>query len=658
MNRARFLALLLGAALALALGAGAASARPLPGTGVHESAPESRDGEPMEYSELLRALAAGTIREAEVDDATSSMEVTLANGDVRKVSYPLDAEGLIDRLAESGAAVRVARSERGPSPFVFLPPLLMVGLGVTLMVLFLQQRRGALGKSRQAAAKKAQIASERPPVRFDDVAGCDEAVEELREMLDFLRTPERFARVGARMPSAVMLYGPPGTGKTLLARALAGEAGVPFFAASGSDFIELYVGVGAKRIRDLFAQARKHPDGAVVFIDEIDAIGKRRGDGQGGTSNDERDQTLNALLVELDGFTTSTKIVCVAATNRMDVLDPALLRPGRFGRQIAVDLPDETGRAAILDVHAAGKPIDGDVSLERIARSSSGLSGAQLSEVVNEAAIMAARADRDRIVQSDFDEAQLRVLIGPEKRSSMLAEGELEIVAYHEAGHVLTAELCPNHDKTQRATVRPRGRAAGLALYGRSDRSLQDAAYIHEQMVCGLGGRAAEQIVFGTVSSGAANDLAVVNSIARRAIEELGFSPRVGQIVRTAQGQPMQLSQETLALIDREVERVVADAYRDALLLLTRHRDSLESLAQLLLTQGDVERVDILTALGRKLDPAELSPVMGTREMHPEQERPAAKEQRVVVPFQPKRRGIVQRLAAAIVERSAAQHTG
>ena len=639
---------------ALALVPGVAHAVPSEGERRVESSAAAQDGTTMQYSELLRAIDGRTIREAEVDDATSRMRVTLDSGAVREVTYPLGADDVIDRVAASGAAVKLERSEQGPGLLMLLPPILMLGVGVVFVALFLQQRRGALGRSRQGARKQA-VVSERPPSRFGDVAGCDEAVEELCEMLDFLKTPERFARVGARMPSAVMLYGPPGTGKTLLARALAGEAGVPFFASSGSDFVELYVGVGAKRVRELFEQARRQPDGAVIFIDEIDAIGKRRGDGQAGMTNDERDQTLNALLVELDGFSTSSKVVCVAATNRLDTLDPALLRPGRFGRQIAVDLPDESGRGAILEVHATGKPIAAEVSLDRIARTSSGLSGAQLAEVVNEAAIMAARADRDEIVQADFDEAQLRVLMGPEKRSSMLAEGELEIVAYHEAGHVLTAELCPNHDKAQRATIRPRGRAAGLALYGRSDRTLQDAAFVHEQMVCALGGRAAEQIVFGTISSGAANDLSVVNGVARRAIEEFGFSPRVGQIVRTAHGHALPLSQETLALIDREVERVVADAYRDALALLTRHRDSLERLSQLLLSQGDVERVDIVTALGRTLDPAELAPVMGTREMHPQAEE--ARDSRVVVPFAPKRRGIVQRLAAAIAERAAAQQT-
>ena len=645
------LCLVLAAVATALVGAGAARAVPVTGAPAEaRQTPKADDA--MQYSELLRAIESGSIRSAEVDDASSRMRVTLRSGETRDVSYPIGADKLIDRLAASGAAVELVRHRAGVIPLTLLPMILMLVLGFVFLMVFLQQRRGGAGRSRQAALRKA-VVSERPPARFADVAGCEEAVEELREMLDFLKTPERFARVGARMPSAVMLYGPPGTGKTLLARALAGEAGVPFFAASGSDFVELYVGVGAKRVRELFEQARRHPEGAVIFVDEIDAIGKRRGDGQSGMTNDERDQTLNALLVELDGFTTSSKVVCVAATNRLDTLDPALLRPGRFGRQIAVDLPDETGRAAILDVHAAGKPIADTVSLDRIARTSSGLSGAQLAEVVNEAAIMAARADRTEIVQSDFDEAQLRVLMGPEKRSSMLAEGELEIVAYHEAGHVLAAELCPNHDKAQRATIRPRGRAAGLALYGRSDRTLHDAAFVHEQMVCALGGRAAEQLVFGTVSSGAANDLSVVNGVARRAIEEFGFSPRVGQIVRSAQGVAVGLSQETLALIDREVERVVADAYRDALLLLTRHRDSLERIAQLLLTQGDVERVDIVTALGRTLDPAELAPVMGTREMHPEAEERA--DSRVVVPFAPKRRGIVQRLAAAIAERAAAE---
>jgi cell division protease FtsH len=430
-------------------------------------------------------------------------------------------------------------------------------------------------------------------------------------MVDFLREPERFARVGARIPSSVLLYGPPGTGKTLIAKALAGEAGVPFFAASGSEFIEMYVGVGAKRIRDLFARARRCEGGAVVFFDEIDAIGRHRSSGAAPGGNDEREQTLNQLLVELDGFDTSSKVVVVAATNRLDILDKALLRPGRFGRQVPVDLPSKSGREAILKVHAAGKPLADDVDFPLLAESTAGLSGADLAEVVNEGAILAARANRAVVTQRNLHDAVLRVLLGPEKRNAMLAEGELEIIAYHEAGHALAAELCPNHDKPLHATVRPRGRAGGFVYMGRTDRALEDADLIHEKMVVALAGRAAEQIVFGKVSSGAANDLEQVNAIARQAVERLGLSPEVGQIISF--NDRSQLSQEALGLVDRVVEQFVHAAYEDALELLSDNVESLQRLAELLMTQKDLERVDILSAISNTTPSVNLQSGFGTR---------------------------------------------
>jgi cell division protease FtsH len=448
-------------------------------------------------------------------------------------------------------------------------------------------------------------------VRFADVAGCDEAVDEVREMVDFLREPERFARVGARIPSSVLLYGPPGTGKTLIAKALAGEAEVPFFAVSGSELIEMFVGVGAKRVRELFARARRCETGAVIFFDEIDAIGRHRSSGAASGANDEREQTLNQLLVELDGFDTSSKVVVVAATNRLDILDKALLRPGRFGRQVPVDLPSKAGREAILGVHAHGKPLGDDVDFALLAESTAGLSGADLAEVVNEGAILAARAHQTVLTHRNLHDAILRVLLGPEKRNSMLAEGELEIIAYHEAGHALAAELCPNHDKPLHATVRPRGRAGGFVYMSRTDRALEDADLIHERMVVALAGRAAEQTVFGKVSSGAANDLEQVNGIARQAVERLGLSPEVGQIISF--NDRSQLSQEALGLVDRVVERFVHAAYEDALKLISENVESLDRIAQLLITQKDLERVDILSAISSPPPSVKLQSGFGTR---------------------------------------------
>jgi cell division protease FtsH len=350
-------------------------------------------------------------------------------------------------------------------------------------------------------------------------------------------------------------------------------------------------------VRELFARARKHPGGAVVFIDEIDAVGRARG---GMDGNGEREQTLNQILVELDGFSTTDRVICIAATNRLDVLDPALLRPGRFGRHVAVPLPAADGRGAILRVHAAGKPLAADVDLDDLAASMGGLSGAQLAEVVNEAAIMAGRAGRSEIRRADFREGYLRVLAGPKRRSAPIAAGELEVIACHEAGHVLCAECGERYEKAQQVTVEPRGGAMGLAVYGQLDRALHDPDYLHEALIATLGGRAAEQIVFGRISSGAANDLQKATELARRAVEELGFSPRLGQIV--AGRAPF--SESTRAVVDSEIERMVADAYTDALDLLSAHREQLDRLSARLVEQRELERVDIVVAIGPVAAPA------------------------------------------------------
>jgi cell division protease FtsH len=486
----------------------------------------------------------------------------------------------------------------------------LLGIAISLAVLaavgMWAHRFGKRSKADAPAygvgAQAAVPAARRPAVRFADVAGCDEAVEEIREFVTFLREPRRFMRVGARMPTGLLLHGPPGTGKTMLAKALAGEADVKFFAASGSEFMDRYVGVGAGRVRDLFARARRTQGGAVVFIDELDAIGKRRSETPD-AGHSERDHTLNQLLVELDGFESSDRVVCVGATNRMELLDPALVRPGRLSRHVLIDLPTAEGRRAILDVHARGKPLAEDVDLDRLAAGTAGRSGADLAEIVNEAALMAARAGRDRITIADLDEGHLRVLAGPAKRSSPLSEPERQLVARHEAGHALVAELCPTQDKTHRLTIRPRGRAAGLALTARRDRTLHSAQYIHEQLMVLLGGRAAERVVYGHVSSGAAGDLQQANAVARCAVTELGFSPRAGQLVDRLAGRGIRLAETTHEVIDEEVERMIADAYRDAIAMVERHRALLDRLAGRLIEAEELDRLEIAAALGEARPP-------------------------------------------------------
>jgi cell division protease FtsH len=472
----------------------------------------------------------------------------------------------------------------------------MIALGIVILLaagLAILRRLGVLrpgggaGVMRQHSKQAGQAAAK---VRFADIAGCDEAVEEVSEMVEFLRSPERFRRLGARMPGGVILFGPPGTGKTLLAKAVAHEAGVDFFATSGSDFMEMFVGLGAKRIRELFARARKS-EGAVIFIDEIDAVGGKRGVGIDG-GHREADQTLNALLTEMDGFNGRERIVVIAATNRLDTLDPALLRPGRFARHVPVTVPDETGRLAILEVHSRDKPLAEDADLQRIAHITSGSSGAELAEMLNEAAIWTARQNRDEITNEDLWEGLCRVVAGPKKQSSMLAEGERDVVAYHEAGHVIAGELCPSQDKTQHATIEPRGQALGFALKGRRDRGLQNEQHLHEQLIFILGGRAAEYVMYGTVSSGAANDLQQSNLLAREAVEKWGLSPRVGQLI-SEHG----LSESMRAVVDEEVRRLVADAYRDAVNLVREHEPQLRRIAQSLLASGNIDRPEIELAM-------------------------------------------------------------
>jgi cell division protease FtsH len=553
------------------------------------------------YSDLLKAADDGTVESLVFNARTEKADVSYSDGRYADVVLPVDNAALLDRLAEDGTTVSIeghptgTSSDGGSLLAAILPTLLLIGF-VVLVVVIMRRRAeknggsGAMFGPNMGLRQSAEVTTV-PGERFRDVAGVDEAIEELAEIVQFYKDPQRFQLLGAKLPSGIMLHGDPGTGKTLLAKALAGEAGLAFYATSGSDFVEKFVGVGASRVRELFAKARRHEEGAVIFIDEIDAVGRSRSAGDG---NAEREQTLNQILVELDGFSTTDRIICIAATNRLDVLDPALLRPGRFGRHIAVPLPSEAGRAAILKVHCAAKPLAPDVDLGELAASMGGMSGAQLAEVVNEAAVMAARSQALEIRREHFREGYLRVLAGPKRRSAPIAEGELEVIAAHEAGHVLCAEYGERYEKAQQVTVEPRGQAMGLALYGQADRALHDAEYLHEALVATLGGRAAEQIMHKRVSSGASNDLQKATELARRAVEEFGFSPRLGQIV--AGRAPF--AESTRTIVDGEIERMVADAYADALSLLEEHRAQLECLTERLLDQRVLERVDILAAIG------------------------------------------------------------
>jgi len=426
--------------------------------------------------------------------------------------------------------------------------------------------RQAQGSNNQALSfgksRARMFMGNKPSVTFNDVAGVEESKQELAEVVEFLKYPDKFAALGARIPKGVLLIGPPGTGKTLLSKAVAGEAGVPFFSISGSEFVEMFVGVGASRVRDLFDQAKRNSP-CIIFIDEIDAVGRQRGAGLGG-SHDEREQTLNQILVEMDGFDSNTNVIVIAATNRPDVLDPALLRPGRFDRQVILDRPDIRGRIAVLEVHAKGKPLEKDVSLEVLAKQTPGFSGADLENMVNEAAILAARRNRKTISMSEMEEAIMRVVAGPERKSRLITEKEKMITAYHEVGHALVARMLPNVDPVHKITIIPRGMAGGLTMVlPGEDRGLGTKSQFEDQIAWGLGGRAAEETIFGEISSGASNDIEKATGIARQMVTRYGMSKKLGPIAFGKQeemvflgrdaGEQRNYSDEVAYEIDKEV---------------------------------------------------------------------------------------------------------
>ena len=491
-----------------------------------------------------------------------------------------------------------------------LLPWILMAVVLGLMWYFLIARaQGGMGPDRMAkfgAARTRGLSETDKKVTFDDVAGADEEKEELQEIVEFLKDPKRFMNLGARIPKGVLLVGPPGTGKTLLAKAVAGEAGVGFLSISGSDFVELYVGVGASRVRDLFEQAKKTGP-CIVFIDEIDAVGRQRGTGLGG-GHDEREQTLNQLLVEMDGFAANEGVVVLAATNRADVLDPALLRPGRFDRQIYVGLPDIHGREEILKVHAKGKPLAEDVDLRKLAQGTAGFTGADLENLINEGALLAARKKQKFITMGDLKEAEIKVIAGPEKKSRVIPEHERKLTAYHEAGHAVVMHALPGQDPVNQITIVPRGQAGGMTIsLPEEDRSYLSKRYMEDEIVALLGGRVAEKLCLGDISTGASNDIQRATSIARKMVASYGMSEKLGTVsfesghdevfIGRTMSQGRSYSEAVAAQIDEEVRRVVDEACRRCEELLTERRAQLENVAQYLLEHETMEREAFLSVV-------------------------------------------------------------
>jgi len=557
----------------------------------------------LNLAEFEGKLDAGEVEDATIKDRDNSITGTLTDGTEFQVSYPADyADELTQQLLDNDVNADTDSQHESvwiTLLFQLLPVVLLIGV----FLYFLSNMQGGGRLLHFGKAKARQMSKDEPKVTFADVAGSDEAVEELREIRDFLENPLRFQAMGAKIPKGVLLFGPPGTGKTLLARAVAGEAGVPFFSISGSDFVEMFVGVGASRVRDLFQQAKQSAP-AIIFVDEIDAVGRHRGAGLGG-GHDEREQTLNQLLVEMDGFDVATGVILIAATNRPDILDPALLRPGRFDRQIVVDRPDLEGRSAILDVHVQGKPIDDDVDLRVIARRTPGFTGADLANTVNESAILAARRTAGRITMSEFEEAIDRVMAGPERKSRVMSERERLTIAYHEGGHALVGHVLPNTDPIHKVSIIARGRALGWTLaLPIEDKNIKSRSELRDEMAMLMGGRTAEELIFGDPTTGAMNDIERATQIARAMVTQYGMSDTLGpQQFGNRTGEPflgkevgheVNYSDEMAAAIDNEVRRLLDEAHDEAREILTLHRVTLDRLADALVARETLSDADLV----------------------------------------------------------------
>ena len=575
----------------------------------------------ISYAEVVQLFEQEKVKSFTVQDTTLTLKLREAvdgKTELRKELYDFDLfyDDLNDLVVEQKAAGILEdynySANHSPNYLAIALPYVIAVAGLFAIWYFFSMRASGGGNDRMAKFGNATFRHGSESARkttFADVAGADEEKEELAEIVDFLRDPQRFVELGARIPKGVLLVGPPGTGKTLLARAVAGEAGVEFLSISGSDFVEMYVGVGASRVRDLFEQAKKAAP-CIIFIDEIDAVGRQRGTGLGG-GHDEREQTLNQLLVEMDGFGTNDGVVVLAATNRADILDPALLRPSRFDRQIYVGYPDIKGREDVLKIHTANKPLAEDVDLAKVARGTAGFTGADLENLSNEAALLCARRGDQFITMADFEEAEIKVLAGPEKRSRVVPEHERKLTAYHEAGHAVVMHALPTHEPVHRITIVPRGHAGGMTIaLPDEDRSYQSKRYMEEQIVSLLGGRAAEKLMLGDISTGASNDIERASHIARKMVTAYGMSEKLGSIafesghdevfIGKTMGQTRSYSEKTAAEIDDEVKAIIDRAYARCEEILTARREALTAMAEYLLAHETMTGEEFERMVGEK----------------------------------------------------------
>ena len=558
----------------------------------------------LSYSDLIAKIDAGQVEKIELDAGGASATVKLKNDNIeKKVNVP-SVDNLMENLQDNMKSARITVTEKSESAWgIFLAYLTPIGIIVIFFIFWFVLMSGANSqngnKTMTFGKSKARVLNptDKNRVTFDDVAGVDEEKEELEEIVEFLKNPTKFTEMGAHIPKGVLLVGQPGTGKTLLAKAVAGEAGVPFFIISGSDFVEMFVGVGASRVRDLFEEAKKKAP-CIVFIDEIDAVGRQRGAGLGG-GHDEREQTLNQLLVEMDGFAANEGVIVLAATNRPDVLDKALLRPGRFDRQIVVGLPDVRAREQILEVHARKKKLADDIDLKIVAKNTAGFSGADLENVLNEAALLAARRNLKEIHEKEIEDAMVKVTMGPEKTTRVRSEKEKKLVAYHEAGHAVVSKFLPTQDAVHEISIVPRGMAGGYTMYQPTeDKSFMSKTEMIEQIISLLGGRASEELILDDISTGASNDIERATKIANSMVTKYGMSQRVGTITLGSDqnevflgrdfAQEKTYSEETAGIIDEEMKRILDTCYNSAKEILKTHEDKLHAVAKVLLEKEKI----------------------------------------------------------------------
>ncbi len=585
------------------------------------------------YNELITPksglIAEGRVEEVDINTKDNTLDVKQANGDSFSTGYPPNTEQSLINLLDQNQVKTDVHGTGGNGLLSLLTYILPFVLFLGLWIFLMNQMQGGGSRVMNFGKSKAKRMSvDAPKITFRDVAGVDEAVQELHEIKEFLENPKKFQSLGARIPKGVLLYGPPGTGKTLLARAVAGEAGVPFFSISGSDFVEMFVGVGASRVRDLFEQAKQNSP-CIIFMDEIDAVGRHRGAGMGG-GHDEREQTLNQLLVEMDGFEMKDNIILIAATNRPDILDPALLRPGRFDRQVVVDRPDRKGRKQILEVHTRGKPLSKAIDLDTLAGQTPGFTGADLANLINEAALLTARTGRREISMQELEEGIMRVIAGPEKKTRVMSEKERLVTAYHEMGHAIVGHLLPNCDPVHKISIISRGQALGYTIsLPTEDKFLTSRAELTDTMAMTLGGRAAEEIVFSEITTGASNDLEKVTETAKQMVMRFGMSERLGpRVFGHDRGQPFlgrefssepDYSDEIAREIDDEIRRIVESAHQTAKDLLTDKRDQLEQISKVLLERETIDAEQFVALLEGKSE----DEVFVDEEEPPQQVEPA-----------------------------------